>query len=734
MGLRQSPAWERMPGAIRLVGCLIVCLYLGSAGVLAAPYLSYTYDFWGQSVPAPQAYLPTEVVDGFSLGIGSLKTPQDIFVTDDHYIFLLDTGNNRIIMLTESWQVDGIIDGFQNNGASDGFKNPSGIYVSSDGLIYVADTDNARIVVLNREGQLIRILGAPEPDADGIIPQDFRYRPKKVGVDPAGRVYVVAEDIYDGILEFGGDGTFRGFIGAPRVVLKLGQYLWRKIATREQKARMQLFLPTEYSNLDMDERGFIFTTVASGSLQKEDAIRRLNPSGTDVLRRRGFYPPMGDYGSVFLDDQGALAFPRSAFVDIVARKCGIYSALDRTRGRVFTYDAEGNLLYVFGGIGNQIGTFQVPSALDVLGDKVLVVDHRRNEVTVFEPTAYAQMIHSAIESHYTGEYDRANELWKSILAQNANYDLAYTGIGHALLRQDRFQEAMAYFRAGQNRRDYSEAFQLYRRQVVIEYFPWLMSGLLLTWLVSMLNRRLGWTKRLSLGLSNYKAMAATGEQDGIPTSAFHSTSWSLFRLGDSLGYARYVMRHPFDGFWDLKHEKKGTMGAAGTLLTLLSLTYVLMRQYTGFIFNTKRLVDLNILLEVGSVIIPFMLWSVVSWSLTTLMEGKGTFRDIVIATAYALTPLIIINLPLTLLSNGITAEEGAFYYLFMAIALIWAGGLLIIGTMVTHEYTMFKTLLTAFLTLVGIGVVLFIGLLFVGVFGQVVGWLKDIYLEIAFRL
>ena len=58
---------------------------------------------------------------------------------------------------------------------------------------------------------------------------------RRVGVDPAGRVYVVAEDIYDGILEFGGDGTFRGFIGAPRVVLKLGQYLWRKIATRNRK-------------------------------------------------------------------------------------------------------------------------------------------------------------------------------------------------------------------------------------------------------------------------------------------------------------------------------------------------------------------------------------------------------------------------------------------------------------------------------------------------------------------
>ena len=154
---------------------------------------------------------------------------------------------------------------------------------------------------------------------------------------------------------------------------------------------------------------------------------------------------------------------------------------------------------------------------------MLVVDHRRNEVTVFEPTAYAQMIHSAIESHYTGEYDRANELWKSILAQNANYDLAYTGIGHALLRQDRFQELWRI--SGQGKigglfRSLSAIPTAGRHRIL----SWLMSGLLLTWLVSMLNRRLGWTKRLSLGLSNYKAMAATEEQDGIPTSAFHSTS------------------------------------------------------------------------------------------------------------------------------------------------------------------------------------------------------------------
>ena len=52
-------------------------------------------------------------------------------------------------------------------------------------------------------------------------------------------------------------------------------------------------MPTEFSNLTTDEKG-LYATVSSSSVQSADMVKRLNPSGTDVLRRQGFFPPMGD--------------------------------------------------------------------------------------------------------------------------------------------------------------------------------------------------------------------------------------------------------------------------------------------------------------------------------------------------------------------------------------------------------------------------------------------------------
>jgi hypothetical protein len=54
------------------------------------------------------------------------------------------------------------------------------------------------------------------------------------------------------------------------------------------------------------------------------------------------------------------------------------------------------------------------------------------------------------------------------------------------------------------------------------------------------------------------------------------------------------------------------------------------------------------------------------------MDGKGTFRDIIIATAYALVPFVLINLPLTFVSNYLTMEEGTFYHFFRIAAVLWS--------------------------------------------------------------
>ena len=69
----------------------------------------------------------------------------------------------------------------------------------------------------------------------------------------------------------------------------------------------------------------------------------------------------------------------------------------------------------------------------------------------------------------------------------------------------------------------------------------------------------------------------------------------------SLKYALYVITHPFDGFWDLNRENRGSMAAAHTLLALFLLTYVLKLMYTNFQF----IIDTGIIMLVMVAISAF---------------------------------------------------------------------------------------------------------------------------------
>lgn len=202
----------------------------------------------------------------------------------------------------------------------------------------------------------------------------------------------------------------------------------------------------------------------------------------------------------------------------------------------------------------------------------------------------------------------------------------------------------------------------------------------------------------------------------------------------ALRYSFYLIFHPFDGFWDLKHERRGNLKAAIIIVFLLGVTYILRRQLTGFIFNNVKLLELNIFLEITSVAVPFLLWCIANWCLTTLMDGEGSFKDIVITSAYALTPLIIINLPLIPFSNIITVEEGAFYHFFSSLAVVWSTILMIIGTSVVHQYSIRKTVLTCIFIVVGMGIIIFIALLFFNLIHQMYWFFYSIYKEISLRL
>ena len=136
----------------------------------------------------------------------------------------------------------------------------------------------------------------------------------------------------------------------------------------------------------------------------------------------------------------------------------------------------------------------------------------------------------------------------------------------------------------------------------------------------------------------------------------------------TLKYGFHVIFHPFDGFWELKKEQRGSIGAAFTFIVLTIFMLVVQKQNTAFLFNTNRLDTIDVMVDIVTVGLMCILWCISNWCLTSLMDGEGKMRDIIIFTGYSLVPLWLIQIPLVCMSHLIKAEEGTFYYVFSTIS------------------------------------------------------------------
>ena len=199
-------------------------------------------------------------------------------------------------------------------------------------------------------------------------------------------------------------------------------------------------------------------------------------------------------------------------------------------------------------------------------------------------------------------------------------------------------------------------------------------------------------------------------------------------------YALYVIFHPFDGFWDLGHEKRGSIAAANTFLFLWLLSYVLRLMFTNFQFISAPIQYINIYQRCASLLLPFLVLCVANWSLSTLFDGKGRFKDIYMAMCYALVPYSLIQLPMILLSHVLSFDEAAYYTVLASISVIWCVFLVFVGLMQVHDYGPGKTFIFLFATIFGALVILFLILVFLSLLSDAAGYFISLYREIAFRL
>ncbi len=206
------------------------------------------------------------------------------------------------------------------------------------------------------------------------------------------------------------------------------------------------------------------------------------------------------------------------------------------------------------------------------------------------------------------------------------------------------------------------------------------------------------------------------------------------RFFKSLRYALYVIVHPFDGFWDLTHEKRGSLAAANFILILSLLTSVFRLEFTTFQFIKVNLERANFLIEMLGILLPFIIFVVTNWALTTLFDGKGTLKDVWIASAYAMTPYPLIVIPNTIFSNFLAEEEDTFNYFFHDFSIVWSALLFISAVMMVHAYSIGKTMLCILFTILGMAVVIFLLLLFFSLISDAGAFFYSLYKEVIFRL
>ena len=692
--------------AAKVLSCLMVIISnLASKMLVFAedPYYGYNYNYYGEA-SAPNGYLPIEAYNGFEWGIGYLKNPSDMYEDVNGFLYLLDAGNGRIVKVDSELNLVKVIDSFTDEeGNATTLKNPQGLCVTPDGEIYICDTDNGRVVIMDQDGNIIRHYEKPVSD---LISADLIFRPKKIEVTATGDMYVLADNIVDGAMIIAENGEFGGFFATDAVTVTadiIQLIFYRSFMSDEQIKKMMSIQPVPFDNMYL-EGDFLYT--ATLFLRNEDQIRKVNPAGNNLFAGN-------EYGESYIGGTGG-TFDQAAFIDVNVSKKGFVYALDRNFCKVFVYNQDNELLMIFGGNEKTMGQFLNPVAIETIGDKVLILDGSKNNVTVFEPTYYGEQIMLGSYMYEHGEYEKAIEPWYEVLKLNTNSELAYRGIARAEYLKGEYLSAMEHYHAAYDKEGYSESREKYRGQYIMDNFATIMVIVIAAVVIMVVVSK---NKKKIYAKIGYKTLEETGYA-GMP-------KWK---------YPFYNLLHPSVGMSEMRYNKKESLPFAIFFAFLWYASAVIMRQYEDYIFNDTNVNNLNIFMILATTIGILLVGCIANWAITTLVDGKGTFKNIFIYASYSLIPSAVAALIVTIISQVMVENEAIFVQAILIVGYAWTAILLFMGMMTVHTFTTKKAILMTLLTAVGMLVIVFLLMLLVVLYSQVSSFVTTIMYELFYKL
>lgn len=455
----------------------VLSLFLFAGELSASAEVNYSYNSHGEAVPSQAGYSAARTICGSEFGCGEFSEPSDIFVNSSGNFFVADKENDRIVEInsdfTRSVREYKIF--IEHSGAETVLSKPEGIFVSDDGYMYIADTGNSRILVSDMKCNIKMIITRPISS----VYENETFKPLKVIADKAGNIYGVLNNVTGGAAFFDSNGEFKGYFGTNSVEMSAGtvaNYLKKLFATDKMRAASSRSTPAGITGFDIDNEGFVYT-VTEASVSDSERVKKVNAAGVNLFADSGI--TFGDLQSV-----------KTRLIDIDVDDVGRICCLDTETGRVFQYDENGNLLFIMGGRSERLGGFSVqPTAVESAQGNIYVTDGLKNTITVFEETSFGRTVHSASELYNDGRYDEASEPWEEALRLDGNNQAAYLGMSSALLSNGDYKGAMEYAELGGSSYHYNKAFERYRSQWLDENFSYVMSLAAIVIVMCVLFRR-----------------------------------------------------------------------------------------------------------------------------------------------------------------------------------------------------------------------------------------------------
>ncbi|HWQ05204.1 MAG TPA: YIP1 family protein [Longilinea sp.] len=643
-----------------------------------SPYTTWALGPGGRLFQTQDAYVPSAEINL------PISGAEDMFVTPDGYFYIADTGNGQIVKLKDFKVVATYGAGI--------LKGPSGIFVDDKGIMYIADAQKNTVVILDKDGNLVKEFGRP---VEPLFGKNKEFLPRKIAVDARKNLYIISEGSVNGVVQMNTNGNFIGYFGANTSTVSLKMVLQRMFLTKEQLAQFVKNEAASPSNLAIDNQSLVYTITAGTTSQQ--SIRKFTIAGRNIFPNA--------HGS-------------TTFRDINVSDDGLILAVDAT-GQIYEYDLNGTMLFEFGAEdkGDQrLGTLKNPTAIERYQDFIYVLDKDKNAIVSFQTTAFAKTVHNGVGLYMGGFYREAKPYFEQVINFNGSFIMSYQAIADAYFKAQDYPNALAAYKLAEFRNGYSQAY-------------WEMRNV-------SLQRSL--TPALLAIFGLWVSMSVVGRLDKRYKWFDPARKWfkdlTRIKLIDDFVFMFRFIKQPADSFYYIKIKQRGSLLFAGLIYLWVLIVRVLVLYVTGFIFNPNAsLANIHPENVIVITLLAFVIWNAANYLISTISDGEGRVRDVIIGSAYSLFPYVLFALPIALISNVLTMNEVFIYSFSVNIMWFWTGLMLFIMVKEIHNYSFSETIRNVLLTLFTMAIFLLTGYILYILFTQLFGFVSAIIQEVGLR-